>query len=423
MACQRSPMNHSARYLLFLRLAAITVWFALLPLSASSQAYHGPLSVDDGNYASVTKNGVLTGDWQSTDPSIPAVRIKTRRPVTILHSHLRGPGDLIECVGTLGASLSVRDCVGIGVNPNQVGKSKGDFVHAEAMSKLVVENCDIRGMRFGVYIDGYDGSRTGDQTITIRGNRGRNMDGRRSDGKGGWQPSQKDRDWSHFVQLNHVQAVPGIEIAWNEVVDAPFQSSVDDVINIYQSSGTVSSPLRIHDNFIDGAYPNSPKTDTYSGGGIITDGGTDTKDTATAFVDIDDNQVIDTTNYGIAISNGHDNVIKENRVLSTGLLPDGSTVAAQNVGVYISDIYGHNVANGSMYDDHASENTVGWVNKSPRLASNGYRNDEYFSIPGTASDYKRNTPWAHTPTQVDVRNEWARWRTKVRQARLTIGPD
>ena len=102
---------------------------------------------------------------------------------------------------------------------------------------MLVEHCDIENTRFGVYVDGYAGSRAGDQTIKFLWNRGRNMDGRRSDGHGGYQTSQNDRDWSHFAQLNHIRAVPGIEIAWNEVVDEPFQSSVDDVINVYQSSG------------------------------------------------------------------------------------------------------------------------------------------------------------------------------------------
>jgi hypothetical protein len=69
------------------------------------------------------------------------------------------------------------------------------------------------------------------------------------------------------------------------------------------------------------------------------------------------NVVVNTSNYGIAISGGHDNRIDDNRVVSCGLLPDGTPIASQNVGIYIRNIrsdpnFGNNVGTG---------NSVAWA--------------------------------------------------------------
>ena len=169
-------------------------------------------------------------------------------------------------------------------------------------------------------------------------------------------------------------------------------------------------------------------TDGYSGGGIITDGGVaDTQASASAYVAMEDNQIVSTANYGLSVANGHDITISHNRVVSSGLLPDGRDIAAQNVGIYISDIYRDaqgkgNVEHGTMYNDHALGNVTGWVNKAPRLAGQGYRNDYYFSIPDSGSDYARNKPWPHPVTPADEAAELALWRAKVRRSHVVIGP-
>ena len=57
-----------------------------------------------------------------------------------------------------------------------------------------------------------------------------------------------------FLQIEKVQNVPGIEIGWNQVINEPGKSRVEDNISIYESSGTSGSPILIHDNYINGAY-------------------------------------------------------------------------------------------------------------------------------------------------------------------------
>src|SRR5882762_2174350 len=98
------------------------------------------------------------------------------------------------------------------------------------------------------------------------------------------------------------------EIAWNEFINEPFISRAEDVISIYNSAGTQASPLLIHNNYIQGAYPGDPVSDGYTGSGI-------TVETNSSFVIVHSNQVVTTTNVGIGIAGGHDVQITNNRVI------------------------------------------------------------------------------------------------------------
>ena len=120
---------------------------------------------------------------------------------------------------------------------------------------------------------GYSGNRDGQQTIVIRSNRARNLNGLLSDGNGGYLPGEgANRSVSRFIQLDNVQAVPGIDVGWNEVINYPGRSLVEDNIDVKRSSGTPNQPLEIHDTYIQGAYPYQAAQDAYNGGGIKTEG-------------------------------------------------------------------------------------------------------------------------------------------------------
>ena len=79
-------------------------------------------------------------------------------------------------------------------------------------------------------------------------------------------PTQYGWNTACFVQLSQVQHVPGIEIAWNQVINQPGNSRVEDNINIWESSGIPSSPILIQDNYIQGAYTIDPSQGSYSDG-------------------------------------------------------------------------------------------------------------------------------------------------------------
>lgn len=150
-----------------------------------------------------------------------------------------------------------------------------------------MENCYFENVEFGVWVRGYGGNYDGTETVSILNNRGRDIVGTESDGKGGSLPGETNWAWAHAIQLSSIPSVPGIAIAWNEIINYPYQSLVNENISMYDAGGTSSSPALLHDKYVQGAYPYNPVIDSYNGGGITTDGSaSDTVQTAAAFNNI-----------------------------------------------------------------------------------------------------------------------------------------
>lgn len=353
----------------------------------------------------INRGGTYSGTWASDDPRVAVVSIETSEPVVIENSTLRGRGHLIISHYSQ-ADVTIRNTRGYGGNPNIAGRATGRFASIEGFVRVTIENCTLDNTA-GIYLLDSTRGTSKQQGVRIVGNRARNIDGRVSDGKGGY----TDRfDLVQFLQLDKVRRCGDVEIAWNEVLNEPGVSRVEDVINIYLSCGTDIEPIRIHDNFIRGAYPLRPETDQFSGGGILAgDGVGRTADDDPAFIQVYENQVLDTTNYGIAISAGHDNRIERNRIVSAGVLPNGKRIAAQNVGAYVWD--SHKAGKAHFFNNGGSDNVIGW-------AKGDGRNDWW--RPDAASwDGNQNWEGALVPSVYD--DEWTRWQEKLNRAGVSVG--
>jgi hypothetical protein len=385
---------------------------AIVASSIGNIQFSGPLTI--------TQGGTYSGNWKSIDPQISAVTIATTEPVVIQNSYITGPNDLINDP-YYGNNLTVRNVIGIGVNADVKGQANGVFVDAQNPALLDVEHCYFESVRFGVYVRGYGGNRDGTETVTILNNRGRNMIGLESDGNNGYLPGESQWQWAHAFQLSNMASVPGIRIAWNEIVNYPYQSLVNENINMYDAGGTADSPAETHDNYIQGAYAYNPAVDSYNGGGFTTDGsGSDTVATASAFNNVYDNQIVGTVNIGIEFGAGHDNAAYNNKVISSGLLSNGTRILAQNVGLSLYDVYG-NMQNGSMYNNNMYSNTVGWMCWAARCAWDGYRNDEYF--PDNDGYYATNQSISANPITLQAeRAEYSSWLAKLSANGMITGP-
>jgi hypothetical protein len=353
----------------------------------------------------ITAGGTYSGCWVSTNSSTPAVTVATTQPVTITDSVVKGPYHLIKS-SVSGTDLTVERVEGYGVNPNVAGRSKGRFIQAENAKDIRILNNYMEGTA-GIKLLGFTGNGTQEQTIKVLRNHAKNIDGRRSNGAGGYQYAY---DFRQFIQLDKVRGVPYVEIAWNEIVNEPYRSAVEDNISIYLSSGTLSSPIDIHDNYIEGGYPADAARGSYSGGGIMLGDGS-----ATSAADVPhnvvahENQVVDTTNYGIAISAGHDLSYYRNRVISDGKLDDGTPVAAQNVGIYVWNHY----TNAYFYSNYGYSNESGWAK------ANGTRNDWW--LPDCWS-YCSNSSIT-TPINRELeQDEYQRWLNKLSTVGVSVGP-
>ncbi len=385
---------------------------ATITSSVGNIQWSGPVTI--------TQGGTYSGNWKSTNPNTPAVTIATSAPVVIQNSYVTGPNNLISDPD-YGNNLTVKNVVGIGVNPNVSGQTNGNFVDAQNPVQLDVENCYFENVRFGVWVRGYTGNRNGTQTVTILNNRGRNMLGTESNGNNGYLPGETYYQWAHAIQLVNVSGVPGIKIAWNEIINYPSQSLVNENISMDDSGGTSSSPAETHDNYVQGAYPYNPAVDPYNGGGFITDGGgSDTVQTASAFNNVYNNQFVGTVNMGVAFVAGHDNAAYNNEAISSGLLPNGTKISAQNVGAIIYDDYG-NIAHGTMYNNNMYGNTLGWMCWASRCAYDGYRADDYF--PYNNSYYSTNTTIQANPITLQMENsQYPTWLAKLNSNGMVVGP-
>jgi Bacterial Ig-like domain (group 2) len=367
----------------------------------------------------ITRGGTYSGNWQSNDPRTPAVTVSTTEPVIVENSHIRSVSGLIKAE-TSGSDLIVRNNVAVAANAAAKGQPNGIFLQAASPARLDVENNYIENASSGVVVHGYSGNRDGKQTIVIRANRARNLSGLLSDGNGGYLPGEGlSHSVSRFIELDTVQAVPGMDVGWNEVVNYPGRSLVSDNIDVNRSSGTPNQPLEIHDTYIQGAYPYRAAQDAYNGGGIKTEGGSnDSPQEAAAFSSIHDNQVVGTVGYGIAFTAGHDNIASNNRVISSGLLADGTRIAAQGAGL-VEDATGG--ANASVYNNTMRDNLVGWMCWKSSCAQGGYRNDVLF--PASPADYSTNSAFATGEITFNTENnEYQIWLNKMVEAAVTVGP-
>jgi len=131
--------------------------------------------------------------------------------------------------------------------------------------------------------------------------------------------------------------------------------------------------------------------------------------------------VVGTTNYGIQFAAGHDNVATNNRVISSGLLADGTRIAAQHVGLANGDAAGAGVANGSMYNNTMRDNLIGWMCWQSSCAQEGYRKDQFF--PAAPADYSTNTVVTTRQITLDMENnEYQVWLNKTASAGIAVGP-
>ena len=123
-------------------------------------------------------------------------------------------------------------------------------------------------------------------------------------------------------------------------------------------------------------------------------------------------------NYGIDFAAGHDNIAANNRVVSSGLLSDGTKIAAQGVGLANGATAGESA---SMYNNTMRDNLVGWMCWKSSCGQTGYRKDQFF--PASPADYSTNSlvPAGQVTFNME-NNEYQVWLNKMTSAGIRVGP-
>ena len=353
----------------------------------------------------ITHGGTYRGTYRSASSGVACVRVATSEPVVLDGCMLVGPGNLVEAGE--GADLTVRNCQGQGLVPTVDKQPPGRFLDVYRPRRLVVEH-NLVEQTSGIVVNRWQNNGLPGQTLTVRYNQVRNIDGRWRDRKGSTRSS--------FLILNTVQHLPGVDIAYNEILNAPDKSLVEDNINIYNSSGMAQSPLHVHDNFVRGAYPLPATATTFTGAGLTSDGDAKTADDAAGYIEADHNQFVGTGNAAMNLAAGHDIYYHDNRAVTSGTLPDGRRFNAGHAGLGVFNYY-HQPAS-VFHHNRVENNTVGyvrWGGQAP--AANRQDLSPNACAPCTGTVHLPNPITPATEQQ-----EWASWQQKLRQEGLTTGP-
>ena len=338
------------------------------PALLVAPSYSAPLLIDA---AAITANGsnIFEGNWENTSYSAnagAAIQITTTQPVIIRNSRFKAQKYCIYSL-TDGSDITVENCVGL-VRSSTAGQCAQRFLNVGQPKNLVCEHNTMIGG--GVLLDAT--ATGGTLLVRIRYNRMLNVDGRKSDGAGGYVFERAN--WAgggyweakQFLQIRPMVINDG-EISWNEVENYPGVSRQEDSINMYGAAGLSGSPIRIHDNCIRGGWNSRPwDLASYSGGGIVCDRGTITGDwtdgatNATRWIDIDDNHVLGLVQHGISAPYGNNLNARRNRVICPNKL-QGRTVLSANVGATVGGAL-RSVVNGYTYNVAWDNNVIGCVN-------------------------------------------------------------
>lgn len=295
----------------------------------------------------ITRGGEYTGAWQSLDPRVPAVDIQTREKV-VINGETRSMGHHVRASWKW-VNLVLGKFHGTGLNPNDRARYMGRLLSAEGIESLLMDEVTADSTA-GVYVNEWRRGTEVPYTVQIGRILYNNVEGRYSDGNGGWQ----DKFYRlQALQLNNLRNIPGVDLGWLRVNNKPGQSRPEDVINLHDCSGTPESWIKLHDILVNGAY-GSPVDAAYSGGGIML------CDTWGEHQEAVRCTVLETSNYGMAIATGNHARIADSLVLGTGQLPDGTILDADpDAGIYVRN---YNPTRGARRPETVivERNTVGW---------------------------------------------------------------
>ncbi len=355
----------------------------------------------------ITKGGSYSGNWESKNAAVPAVNIQTTEAVTLENCNLRSQGNLIAAKlpgggEQTGVNLTLRGCRGYGAEFG--GKPRAYMFRLVFPQSVVVENNYWQDIGGAVLVG--DNTFANVKTLKFLRNQTRNTDG--------------------LVQFNGFLKVGGLEIAWNEAINQPRKARPEDVINIYNSSGLPDNPIRIHHNYIQGAYPANPQADPFTGSGINAGDGDTTADAehSPSNVHAYQNQVISTANVGIFIAAGNNNRLYENRVVSSGLLPDGNAIKNFFTGIYVWDCCYNQVPRGVFFNNYAYNNTIGnaGINDKGQSVRSDSKLDDCAKNPDGSSKCTGNISMPGPITLQTEADEYKLWQAKVKAAGVKIGP-
>ncbi|GAC1310865.1 MAG: hypothetical protein NVSMB24_29020 [Mucilaginibacter sp.] len=193
-------------------------------------------------------------------------------------------------------AITLTNCHNIHITKNRLGNSREVGIYLYNCYNITIDYNKIANVSTGVYV--VNTSRGG---ISVIHNQFRNMHGPMPRGQ--------------FVQFNNVNG-PYNSISYNRGENVPGYSNAEDAINLFKSTGTPDSPIKVVGNRIRGGGPSK------SGGGIMLG------DNGGRYQVASHNILVDPGQYGIAVAGG-------DHITLTGNIIYGRAQYFTNVGIYV----------------------------------------------------------------------------------------
>jgi hypothetical protein len=253
-------------------------------------------------------------------------------------------------ITTTGSSpcISLSGCSNIIITNCILGPSGGYGIELSGCSNITIGGNSFMNNTSGVLAASCTGG------IFVVDNQFANVDGPSPDG--------------HLVQFRNCSGI-GNEISYNVAEDVlGVNSNPNDLINIFESSGTAASPILISNNMLRGGGPGG------SSGGILVG------DEGGSYINVTNNILVNPGQYGIAVPSGTNINIRNNEVY-------GQEQHFTNVGLYMYMFYPKLTC---AYDT-VENNQVYFVDSLNRLSS------DYIPM---------NDPGVSCTPIVDTLNNW-----------------
>jgi hypothetical protein len=353
----------------------------------------------------IKKGGTYTGNYKSLDSQVPAVWVQTNEPVEITGCIIVSTGDMIKCNGGTNVKIHHNSLYGLfPLKNDQWGRALNDY----QPQSMTFEN-NLVEHSGGILVDHTDSFAT---SVVIRYNIIRNTDKRRANTAAGENRAG--------VLFNSVTKIAG-EISWNQFVNIPDSSFVEDNINLFNSGGKSGAPYLVHDNYIKGAYPFPLNATSYVGSGITVDGdpGSKTMETMSQFINVYKNQVISTCNAAMNLAAGHDIHFYDNTMISCGLYPDGTQSERFWGGCCIWNASNVPVAN--FINNTIKHNTIGYVRGDKSIPLPGRQDWVVIKESPISVEPGDNISLPNPITLETEKAEWPKWQKKVAANKVNIG--
>lgn len=418
----------------------------------------------------ITQGGTYDGyTFSSEDVNAPAVLINTTDPVVITNSTITGKtqevnyGKGLIQWGVFGVNLTVTNSTFAGQRPGGYKQQEAFAVDLLNPAKLDFEHNTVNGTA-GVRLLGYSDANythVPAQSITYKYNKVSNIDGRADDGAGGFIPWRSRTNLATSVtedgyfggtaiQLNKMANQPNVEIAWNQIVNDPFQGAQEDIFSILASGGASASHLNIHDNYVQGDFNARPDLASYSDGtyyyyyessGTAIQPGDTQQGIDVGYVDVVNNWAIGASDLNLGILGGHDINVYYNVSVRSGYIPDGTgrrdASGSYFPGAIVAWDYYNSGASGRFYNNSIHDNSA--AGQVVNADGSTYRLDYAYGRPGSTLSFASTDP--NNPviagvsaysnsvlnpgqpvTLADEAYQRTRWDNWLTQNGVTVGP-